>query len=158
MKWWTVRRLTLCWATNYLSSRHHYPSPTAWMCLCVLALVVSERCVPRESENINSKQICVFVLRVRFDIMSEVGGKWSHITQALLWQEKLYAFKQLMKNERDLSVINMRAFWPWLQTGLTGLLNFLQEKVELREVLKEKQQSCWRELRRRDKLLRNCCN
>lgn len=44
------------------------------MYLYVLALAVSERRVPRKSENINSKQICVFVLHVQFDIMSEVGG------------------------------------------------------------------------------------
>lgn len=45
------------------------------MYLYVLALAVSVRRVPREFENINSKQICVFVLLVWFDIMSEVGGK-----------------------------------------------------------------------------------
>lgn len=94
-----------------------------------------------DSKNMNSKQICVFVLHVRFDIMSEVGGKWFRaLRRPCFGRKMLYAFKQLMKNERDLSVINMRIL-TLTPDGTNGGSEFFTEEGGTPWGIEGKQQS-----------------
>lgn len=114
------------------------------MCLYVLALSVSERRAPsdlRFQKHQFKANMCLCVACAVWH-NERGGGKWFRaLRRPCFGRKTLYAFKQLMKNERDLSVINMRAFWPWLQTGLTGILNFFTGEGRTPWGIEGKQQS-----------------